>query len=99
MLKEVYTSPIGVSVSKGDWEGAQWTITGYPRKELTVVDFESAYDFEELIREKVNCRGITFDSEFCQFFAYAKTEARAVPFAKAIEKYFEKVREVVGISK
>jgi hypothetical protein len=99
MLKEVYTSPIGLSVSKGSWEGAEWTITGFPRKELTVVAFESAYDFEELISEKVNCKGITFDSEFSQFFAYAKTKARAVSFAKAIEKHFEKVRKLVGISK
>ena len=98
MSQTAYKSPIGVSVSKGEWEGAEWTVTGYPRKEFSIVDFQSAYDFEELIREKVNCKGITFDSEFCQFFAYAKTKARAVSFTKAIEKHFEKVRDLVGTS-
>lgn len=91
-----YTSPIGISVWKGDWEDAEWTITGYPKKELTIKDFDSAYAFEEYIQEKVNCNNITFDSEFCQFFAYAKSKQRAIGFAKAIEKYFEKVREIVG---
>ena len=99
MSTDAYKSPIGVSVYKGDWEDAQWTITGFPRKEFSIVDFQSAYDFEDLVKEKVNCKGITFDSEFCQFFAYAKTKARAVSFAKAIEKHFEKVRDLVGISK
>lgn len=98
-MQTAYKSPVGVSVTKGDWEGAEWTVTGYPRREFTVMSFESAHDFQELVREKVNCKGITFDSEFSQFFAYAKTKARALSFAKAIEKHFEKVRELVGISK
>ena len=95
-MKKIYESPIGISVSKGDWEGSQWTITGYPKKELTIRDFDSVYDFEEFIQTKVNCKGIEFDSEFCQFFAYAKTKQRAVSFAKAIDKYFSKVREMVS---
>jgi len=95
-MKVAYTSPIGLEVSKGDWEESQWTITGNAKKEFTVKEFDSAYDFEEYIQEKVNCNNITFDSESCQFFAYAKTKQRAVGFAKAIEKYFEKVRKIVG---
>jgi len=91
-MKIAYTSPIGLEVSKGDWDGAEWTITGNARKELTVKEFDSAYEFEEFIQEKINCKAIVFDSESCQFFAYAKTKAQAVRFVKAIEKYFEKVR-------
>jgi hypothetical protein len=95
-MKVAYTSPMGLEVNKGDWEEAQWTITGFPKKDFTVKEFNSAYDFEEYIQEKVNCNNITFDSEYCQFFAYAKSKQRAIGFAKAIEKYFEKVRKIVG---
>lgn len=98
MTQTAYSSAIGISVTKGDWEGARWTITGYPIKKFTVVEFDSAYDFEELVQKKVNCKGITFDTEYSQFFAYARTKARAISFAKAIEKHFEKVRDLVGIS-
>ena len=95
-MQIAYTSPIGLEVSKGDWEGAEWTITGNARKEMTIKEFESAYEFEEFIQEKINCKAIVFDSEYCQFFAYAKTKAQAVRFAKAIEKYFDKVRETMN---
>ena len=75
-----YNTTIGISVSKGDWDGAEWTISGYPRLSSKLPGFESAYDFEEVIKEKVNNSGITFDSEYCMFCAYAKTKQRAVGF-------------------
>jgi len=93
--KDIYTSPLGLSVSKGECKGAQWTITGYPKKEFCIRDFESAYDFEDFIREKVSIQDIDYDSEFCQFFAYAKTRARAVAYVKRLEKYFEKVSKLL----
>ena len=83
---------IGLTIYKGDWEGAQWTICGNPKQSMTIKEFESAYDFEEFIQKHINCNGIEFDSEFCQFFAYAKTKASAIAFGKRIEKYFEKIR-------
>jgi hypothetical protein len=95
MKGNAYESSTGVVVWKGDWEGAEWTITGYPNKEFTVANFDSAYDFEDLVKDKINCNGITFDSESCQFFAYAKTKARAISFTKAIDKHFIKVREML----
>lgn len=95
--KTSYRSPVGVEVWKGDWEEAEWTITGYPKKEFTVRDFDSAYDFEDFVKEKVSCKGISFDSESCQFFAYAKTEARAKKFAKDIEAYFKSVQNLLNI--
>lgn len=88
-------SPIGLEVYKGDWSGAQWTITGNAKKELTVKEFESAYDFEEFVQEKIDCEGIEFDSEFCQFFAYAETEERAIRFLNEIEQHFKKVRDLL----
>jgi hypothetical protein len=86
---------LGLEVSKGDWKGSEWTITGNPKSKMTVKEFESAYDFEEFIQEKINCKGIEFDSEFCQFFAYAKTKARAIKFANDIDAYFAKVRKML----
>ena len=97
-MKVAYTSPMGLEVSKGDWEGAQWTITGYPKDKYTVRPFESAYDFEEFIQPKIDCKGIEFDTEYCQFFAYAKTEKRAVRFLKEIEEYFQRLRAMAGIT-
>lgn len=87
--------PVGLTVYKGDWDGAQWTITGNPKTSMTVKQFESAYDFEEFIKEKVACKGIEFDSEYCQFFAYAKSKATAIAFATRVEKYFEKIRKML----
>ena len=97
-MTDAYNTTIGISVSKGDWDGAQWTITGFPKLSSKLPGFESAYDFEEVVKEKVNRIGITFDSEYCQFFAYAETKQRAIGFAKAIEKYFKKVEETVASS-
>ena len=88
-------SPIGLGVYKGDWAGAQWTISGYPKKDMTVRGFESAYDFEELVKKKVDCKDIEFDSEYCEFFAYAETEERAIRFLNEIEQYFKKVRDLL----
>ena len=85
---------IGLTVYKNSGDSG-WCITGNPKRDLTVKEFDSAYDFEEFIRTRINCNGVEFDSEFCQFFAYTKTKARAIKFAKDIEKYFAKVREML----
>lgn len=82
---------IGLTIYKGDWDGAQWTITGYPKQSMTIKQFESAYDFEEFIQNNIKCDNIEFDSEYCQFFAYAKSKASALSFGKRIEKYFKEI--------
>ncbi len=94
MNKEIKFS-VGLTVYKGDWEGSEWTITGNPQTRITIKEFESAYDFEEFIKEKIACKGIEFDSEYCQFFAYAKSKTTAIAFATRIEKYFEKIRKIL----
>ena len=91
-MAEIYTSPIGMKVYDDD---DYFTITGNPKQSMTIKEFESAYDFEEFIQEKINCKGIEFDSEFCQFFAYAKTKQSAINFVNQIEKHFEKVRKML----
>jgi hypothetical protein len=93
--KIIYKSPLGLEVIKFGWD-KNYTITGNAKREMTVKEFDSAYDFEEYIQNTCNCKSIDFDSESCQFFAYAKTKQRALSFIKAIENQFEKIREVVG---
>jgi hypothetical protein len=85
---------IGLTVYKTSGHNG-WSITGNAKQSLTVKEFDSAYDFEDFIKSKINCNGVEFDSEFCQFFAYTKSKARAIKFATDIEKYFAKVREML----
>ena len=92
-VKDIKTA-IGLTIYKGDWEGAEWTITGLPNREVIGHQFESAYDFEECVKRHVNCSGISFDSEFCQFFAYAKTKARLISFGNQMDKYFAKAKNI-----
>jgi len=84
----------GLGIYKGDWEGAQWTLTGIPSSEQLGHQYECAYDFEDAVKRNVNCSGIDFDSEFSQFFAYAKTRARLESFAKQIAKHYEKAKKL-----
>jgi len=94
MKTETISTGIGLSIYKGDWDGAQWTLTGFPKKEAIGHDYESAYDFEDCVKRNINCSGIDFDSEFCQFYAYAKTKARLVSFANQIKKHYEKAKQL-----
>lgn len=86
---------LGLTIYKGTWDGAQWTLTGFPKKELIGHDYNSAYDFEDCVRRNVNCKGIEMDSESSQFFAYAKTNARIVSFSNQIEKHYEKAKKMM----
>jgi len=92
-MQVAYKSPLGLEVCKGDWEGAEWTITGNIKGKYQPRTFQSAYDFEEWVQRNIRCTNIIFDSEYCQFFAYAMTKRRAVGFLKAIEK---KIGKIVG---
>jgi hypothetical protein len=64
---------------------------------MTVREFESAYDFEEFVQNKIDSEGIEFDSESGQFFAYADNEERAIKFLNDIEAYFNQVRSLLTI--
>lgn len=91
----IYTSPIGLGVFDDKDTYDCFSISGNANRKATIVEFESAYDFEEFIQKHINCKGIEFDSEFCQFFAYAKTRERALKFVNDIEKHFEKVKKML----
>ena len=86
--------PFGFEVNK--YEGDKnYTITGNLKKEYRFRDFNSAYDVEEYIQKHIRCTGIEFDSESCQFFAYAKTKERAIKFCEDIQAWFEKVKALI----
>lgn len=88
-MKITYKSNIGLCVCKGDWEGAQWTLCGYPNKDI-VGRHTTVYEFEDIIKHQLDCRGIEFDSESGEFYAYAKSSKRLISLLTKIEKYFEK---------
>ena len=96
-MEIIYNSPLGLSINRLDGD-SDYTITGFPKKQFCIREFDSAYDFEELVQEHISTPGYTvsYDSEFCQFFAYTKTKSQAMKFVTAIEKHFEKVRQLVG---
>jgi len=94
-MQLIAKSPLDHSVEKYDWD-KNFTITGKLLKSETMKEFDGAYEVEEFIQAKINCKGIDFDSEYCQFFAYAKTKNRALEFVKEIEDYFAKVRELLS---
>jgi hypothetical protein len=87
---------IGFEIFKLEESIEEYTITGYPAKQYRFRDFGSAYDLEEYIRKHVDCSGITFDSEYCQFFAYTKTLDRAKQFVEDITAWIVKVKELVS---
>ena len=51
--------PIGLVIYKWD-DDKQYTITGNLVKEYRFKDFDGAYDAEEYLQSKINCKGIDF---------------------------------------
>jgi len=88
--------PIGFTIFKLEEEKEEYTITGNITKEYRFRDFDSAYDLEEWIQKHIDCSGISFDSEFCQFWAYTKTLDRAKQFVDDITACVAKVKELVS---
>lgn len=86
--------PFGFTIYKSEDEN-DYTITGNLTREYCFKKYESNYDVEEHLGKHIDCAGITFDSEFSQFFAYAKTEKRAVKFCDDIQAFFDKIKELV----
>lgn len=86
--------PFGFQIYKYE-DDREYTITGNLTKEYCFKRYESNYDVEEHIEEHVDCQGIDFDSEFSQFFAYARTEKRAIKFCDDILAFFNKIKELV----
>jgi hypothetical protein len=88
--------PIGFEIFQLEESKEEYTITGNIAKAYRFRDFDSAYDLEEYIRKHIDCSGISFDSEYCQFFAYTKTLDRAKQFVDDITAWVTKVKELVN---
>ena len=88
--------PVGFTIFKLDEDREEYTVTGYLAKEYRFKDFDSAYDLEEYIQKHIDCSGMNFDSEFCQFYAYAKTLDRAKQFVDDITAWMDKVKELIS---
>lgn len=95
-MSRIYNSPIGLDVYRyiSYDEKVSYTISGNVSGEHTVKEFDGAYDFESWIKKNVACKTIEFDSEYCQFFANAKSKRDAIAFVKRIEKLCKKVQEM-----
>jgi len=87
--------PVGFTIFKLEEDKEEYTITGNLAKEYRFRDFDGAYDLEEYIQKHIDCSGIDFDSEYCQFFAYTKTVERAEQFVEDTTAWFKKVKELV----
>jgi hypothetical protein len=88
--------PVGFTIFKLEEDKEEYTVTGDIAKAYRFRDFESAYDIEEYIRKHIDCSDISFDSEYCQFFAYTKTVDRAKKFVEDITAWVVKVKELVN---
>jgi hypothetical protein len=88
--------PIGFTIFKLDEDKEEYTVTGFLAKEYRFRDFDGAYDLEEYIQKHIDCSGIDFDSEYCQFFAYTKTIERAKQFVEDITTWVTKIKELVN---
>ena len=88
--------PIGFTIFKLDEDKEEYTVTGFLAKEYRFRDFDGAYDLEEYIQKHIDCSGIDFDSEYCQFFAYTKTIERAKQFVEDITAWVTKIKELVN---
>ena len=88
--------PVGFEIFQLEESKEEYTITGNIAKAYRFRDFDSAYDLEEYIRKHIDCSGISFDSEYCQFFAYTKTLDRAKQFVDDITAWVTKVKELVN---
>ena len=86
---------IGFEIFKLEESREEYTITGTIAKKYRFRDFESAYDLEEYINKHIDCTDVSFDSEYCQFFAYTKTLDRAKKFVEDITARVMKIKEMI----
>lgn len=84
---------VGLTIYQNEHD---YYITGYPNQMFTVRQWDSAYDFENFVKKHFDYTDIQFDSETCQFFAYAHTEKQAILLCDNIEEHFTKVREMLN---
>lgn len=73
-----------------------WYLSGCPKKEYRFREFNSAYDIEKMLEERVPfTKGMEKDSESCALFIYFPSKSSAIAYLKKVEKYLNKVKELV----
>jgi hypothetical protein len=73
-----------------------WCVSGFPTKEYRFREYNSAYDVQDMLKEKVPMPSSAMcDSEFCQMFILFKQRKSALAYLKKIEEYLFKVKELV----
>ena len=87
--------PFGFTIYKYE-DDKDCTITGSLAKEYRFRDFDGNYELEEYLQKHINCDGIDFDSEYSQFFAYTRTEERAMRFCKDIQTWFDNIKKLIN---
>ena len=72
-----------------------YSITGYVKRLHHIVgDFDSAYDFQEWVKENnPHSKKMEFDSESCQFWAYTTNKRDAISFIKHIDRTITKLNK------
>jgi hypothetical protein len=92
-MKNIINTGIGFGIYES--EPNRHYITGYPDYKKLGHSYDSVYDFEDAVQRLVDCSGINFDSESCQFWAYSTTSERLVKFADDIKAHFEKAQNLI----
>ena len=87
--------PVGFTIFKLEEDKEEYTVTGNLAKEYRFGVFDGAYDLERYIQKHIDCSDISFDSEYCAFYAYAKTLDREKQFVEDITTWVVKVKELV----
>jgi hypothetical protein len=71
-------------------------VSGFPEEAYRFRNYNSAYDVEEMLQEKVGKPSTAdFDSEFCQLFIIFKNEQDALDYLMQIETYLKGVKQLV----
>lgn len=92
----IYESPIGLGIYKHE-DDDYYLITGNVSQKFSVRKFDGAYEFEKFAMEQIDCINIQFDSEYSQFFAYAKRKEDARRFVNDVEHHFSLVRDMLNL--
>jgi len=91
---ETIKSTTGFYVDR--YADTMWCVSGFPTKEYRFREFSSAYDVEDMLKERLPMpKSAIFDSESCQLFILFKRKDRAISYLKKIEEYLFKVKELV----
>lgn len=77
------------------YASTSWCITGWPTQEYTFRSISSAYDVENIFKERIgNRNGVVFDSESSQLYLIFSSREEASSYLDAIEEYLFRLKEL-----